>query len=78
MTRANDVTPVRRLVRGRSGDEYVVEVFATVVTIRPKGSRSPKVRVCMEWGGSLFQRALVARLEEEARAKRAARRRRIR
>lgn len=77
MTRANDVTPVRRIVRGRSGDEYVVQLFATVVTIRPKGTRSGKVSVCLEWG-QLFQRSLIAKLEADAKAKRAERKARRR
>jgi len=74
MTRANDSTSVRRIVVSRGGDEYVVEIFKSVLTLRPKGSRSGHVRLTLEWG-SLYLRALTAKLEAEAAEKRKAHKR---
>ena len=68
MTRATHTKPVRRIVAGRYGDEYIAEVYLTRLELRPKGSRSAKVRVSVDFGG-LYQRGLVAQLEAEKKAK---------
>lgn len=39
MTRSTNERPTRRLMVGRYGDDFVVEVGRDVITIRPKRSR---------------------------------------
>lgn len=72
MIHANRIKPTRRLVQGRLGDEYVVEVYHDIIRLRPKGSRSPRVRVDLEWG-QLYIRGITAQLDAEKRAKKATR-----
>lgn len=49
MTKATD-RALRRLVTNRDGTAaYVIDVRGTSVSIRPKGSRDPKVRVLIGW-----------------------------
>lgn len=69
MTRANEHKPVRRIVSGRMGDDYVAEVLRDRLTLRPKGARSERVIVRIEWG-ALYVRLLTARIEQEQREKR--------
>lgn len=39
MTEARDESPTRRIVRGYQGAEYVVELYANRISVRPKGSK---------------------------------------
>ena len=39
MTHANDESPTKRIVKGYQGAEYVVELTATRIVVRPKGAR---------------------------------------
>lgn len=72
-TSASDTRPTIRAVTTRFGDTYIVALGASTITMRPKGTRSPKVRVTIDVG-ALYIRALTAQIEEERRAKRKARR----
>lgn len=61
MTKASETKPTTRACVGKYGDPYVVEVRATTITIRPKGTRRggpAEVEVAI---GALHQRLLVAR-----------------
>jgi len=70
MTRAKELTPVRRVVDGSSYGELVVEVYARTVRIRPLGARAQSAAVELPWG-ALYTRGIIA--QDDAR--RAARRR---
>lgn len=60
MTRATD-QPVRRVVRDRNGREYVVEVRADTLSLRPlRSRRNGPADVAIAWG-QLYTRALMAR-----------------
>lgn len=72
-TRATDTRPTTREVTTRYGDTYILTLGASTITMRPKGTRSPKVRITIDVG-SLYIRSLTAQIEEAKRAKRKARR----
>jgi len=74
MTPARDNQPTRRLLTSRLGDSYVVELYRSHLSIRPKGSRSGRIQVQLEIG-SLFLRSLSAKVEAEARERRRSHRR---
>lgn len=57
MTKANDYRPTIRDLTSRLGDGYVVQLYASHLTIRPKGSRSQKLLVSVEIG-QLYLRCL--------------------
>lgn len=75
MTRASDLRPVRRVMSSRLGEEYVVEVKNQILTVRPKGARrGGKLEVDIPIGAA-YQRALIMKLDQLKREKKAARRR---
>lgn len=69
MTRASDTRPTIRELTTRFGDRYVVTLGASVVSLRPKGTRSPKVRIDLDVG-ALYIRALTAQIEADRKARR--------
>lgn len=76
MTRGSDVRPVRRILdapqalRWGKATEYVVELRATLILIRPKGTRiGGKAEVAIPVGVA-YQRAIIAQVEDARRAKR--------
>jgi hypothetical protein len=69
VTRGNDLRPTRRLLSSRYGD-YVVELRATLILIRPKGSRrGGRAEVAIPVGAA-YQRALLSQMADAKRAKR--------
>lgn len=74
MTPGSDLRPVRRLVRGRLGDAFVVEVRERTVVIRPKGSRRGGKAEVTLLPGLLYLQAMRAKLEAEKAARKKARR----
>ncbi len=74
MTRASDVRPTRRLLTSdRYRDEYVVELRASLILMRPKGSRRGGPAEVAVYPGAIYTRAMIARVDAERRAKAAAR-----
>lgn len=73
MTRASNERPVSRVLTSQLGDEYVVTLHRSTVSVRPIRTRSTKVRLSLEIGG-LFLRTLSNQLDAEKRAKRRGRR----
>jgi hypothetical protein len=72
MTRANG-KPLKRVVLSQSGD-LVAEITDRVLTLRPfRTKRGGRSEVVVAWG-SIYLRAMAARVEEELKAKRRARR----
>ena len=71
-TRAKETRPTKRVVVSARGDEYIVAVGATTLTLKPKGTRSRRVLVDIDWG-SLYLRLLTAKIDAEKRERRAAR-----
>lgn len=76
MTAATDKHPTVRSMTTRRGDQYVVTIAASVITIRPKGTRSAKVRVPLDIG-ALYVRSLMAQVDAERRERARARRAKI-
>lgn len=72
MTRASDLKPVRRVMSSMSG-EFVVELRERIIIIRPKGTRKQGKAEVGVTVGAIYQRALMAQIDSEKRAKRAAR-----
>lgn len=69
MTRAEEDVPVRRIVKSLDGrQEFVVEIYARRIEMRPKGSRSPAATVSMSWGG-LYDRAMMVQAAAAAPAR---------
>lgn len=61
MTSAKEDTPTRRLVFGRDGDIFVIEIYARRILMRPKGCRKggPAEREISP--GVLYQRLMTPR-----------------
>jgi hypothetical protein len=74
MTRATEERPTKRILAGRDGD-YVVELRASLILVRPKGTRRGGPAEIAITPSLLHQRILAARAEEERRARQKARRR---
>lgn len=72
MTRATNERPTRRLMES-GGDEYVVELIAGVIIIRPKGSRRNGPAAIYVTPGQVYVRALQVRVDKERAEKRKAR-----
>lgn len=71
MTRGSDHRPTRRLtVSAQYGDEYVVEIGAHFINVRPKGSRRGGPAEVSVTPGSLY---LILFDAKRAKAKRRAR-----
>jgi hypothetical protein len=69
MTPATDTKPTRRVLSSRDG-QYVVELRATLILIRPKGSRvGGKAEVAIPVG-AVYQRGVMVQLADEQRARR--------
>lgn len=66
MTPANDLRPTRRLLLGPSG-EYVVELFARHIVIRPKGTRRNGPAAIAITPGAFYVRALLDRPSKKRR-----------
>lgn len=60
MTRGNNMRPTRRLMAGRRGDEYVVELGLDVITIRPKRARRGGPAEVTVLPGQIYVRAMMA------------------
>lgn len=81
MTRASNDRPTRRVMSSRVGlskfertDEYVVELRAETMSIRPKGCRRNGPAEVVVTPGAIYLRALQVRIETERAEKRRARR----
>jgi hypothetical protein len=61
MTKADEFKPTARLCAGRFGDEFVVEVRRTTITIRPKGTRRGGPAEVEIGVGALHQRLMIGR-----------------
>jgi 5-enolpyruvylshikimate-3-phosphate synthase len=72
MTHGSDERPTRRVLRALDGTEYVVELRASLLTIRPKGTRRNGRAEVVVTPSSIYTRALIARAEAEQREKRRA------
>lgn len=59
MTRASDLKPVRRIVRGPDGD-LVLELRERTVTLKPPRVRDPSARVELTWA-AVYQLGLTRR-----------------
>lgn len=75
MTDGSDERPVRRrLVSGHFGEHYVVELRRSLILIRPpRTRRGGKAEVAVP-PGLLYQRLMEARVSEELKQRRKARR----
>lgn len=58
MTAANELKPTVRECVGKYGDRFVVEIRATTITIRPKGTRRGGKAEVDVGVGALYQRLL--------------------
>lgn len=67
MTRGSDIKPLRRLLASRYGDEYVIELLASVIIIRPKGSRRGGPAEVAFMPGAIYTRALLDRAPRRRR-----------
>lgn len=65
MTKGSDEKPVRRVMLGRDGDEYVVELRRSLILVRPKGTRRDGKQEVAVGPGQIHQRLLIARIDEE-------------
>jgi hypothetical protein len=79
MTRANDERPTRRIMSGREwrnlpGQDYTVEMFRTVVKVRPKGARRGGPAEVVVPIGALYQHGMAAKATEKRRLKALAKR----
>ena len=61
MVRARNESPTRRIVVGYQGAEYVVELRASEILIRPKGSRSGGPAEVATTPSAIHDRLLLAR-----------------
>lgn len=69
MTRGSNERPTRRLLRSeRFGDEYVIELRADLILMRPKGARRNGRAEIAVTPGAIYQRALEVRVDAERRA----------
>lgn len=74
MTRGTDERPTRRLlISERYGDAYVVELRASLILLRPKGSRRGGRAEVAVTPGAIYTRAMIARVDAERREKAKAR-----
>ncbi len=83
MTRADDKRPTRRIMSGREwrnlpGQEYTVELFRSVVKVRPKGARRGGPAEVLVPIGALYQHGMAAKVTETRRLKALAKRARQR
>ena len=75
MTPASDKRPTRRrMASAKFGDEYVVELFRTLLKVRPKRTRANGPAEVIVSVGVLYQHLIAARIAGEREAKRKARR----
>lgn len=75
MTPATNERPTRRVLRSRDGSDYVVELRADLMLIRPKGTRRGGKAEIAITPGLVYIAALRKRIDEEKAAKRKSRRR---
>lgn len=61
MTRATDISPTRRIVTGYQGSEYVVELAAGEIRVRPKGTKRGGPAEVSITPSALHDRLLLAR-----------------
>lgn len=73
MTRASNMRPTHRVLTSRSGDDYVIELYADRVVLRPKGSRRNGPAEVETSVGGVYLRLLRERLDGERDARRKAR-----
>ena len=78
MTRASSMRPTRRVLTSRSGDDYVVELYADRVVLRPKGSRRNGPAEVVAPVGPVYIRLLRERLDHERQERRSARKKKRR
>jgi hypothetical protein len=74
MTRAQDTRPTRRLLSGWQGEDFVVELEARRIVVRPKGTRRGGRSEVAVTPSLLYDLMLMRRVEEKRREKRKARR----
>lgn len=73
MTSATNESPTRRAMVSRVGlrlEEYVVELGASEITIRPKGSRKGGAAEVKFSVSAIYERCLMARVHQDAKPKR--------
>lgn len=75
MTRATDERPTRRVLSGYMGADYVVELEARRIVVRPKGTRRGGRSEVAVTPSLLYDMMLMRRAEEQQRERRRARRR---
>jgi hypothetical protein len=73
MTKGSNERPTRRLLTSRYGD-YVVELRADLMLIRPKGARRGGKSEVAALPGVVYQRALLQRVDAERRERKKSRR----
>jgi hypothetical protein len=74
MTRSRDERPTRRLMSNRYGDEYVIELRADTIAIRPKRSRRGGLAEVVVLPGLVYLAAVRKKLEHTAMRRRNSRR----
>lgn len=77
MTRAKDTHPTRRVLTCRFAGDLVVELRSTLILIRPLRSRRGGPAEVALTVGSVYQRGIMAAIEERRRAKRKGKTRRV-
>lgn len=74
MTRASAERPTKRLVIGRMGQDFVVELQSHLIVVRPKGCRRGGPAEVVISPSTLYQRLLIARADEQRAERRRSRR----
>jgi hypothetical protein len=73
VTSATNETPTRRAMASRVGlrlEEYIVELGASEITIRPKGTRRGGPAEVTFSVSAIYERCLMARVHQDAKPKR--------
>lgn len=74
MTRAKDEAPTRRLMTSLDGEDYVIELAARYLRLRPKGTRRGGPAEVSVTPGQLYVRLMVVRADERRRERKRKRR----
>jgi hypothetical protein len=77
VTEARDESPTRRVVIGYMGAKYVVELRKNLILVRPKGTRRGGGAEVSITPSALHDRLLIARANDERKAKSSGRRKRV-
>ena len=65
MTEGSDRKPTRRMMRGRKGTLFVVEIGFSAIVIRPKGARRTGPACVAVTPDAIYERALLRKHDVE-------------